>query len=450
MCVGWKRRGYFFEGAVHWMTGSSPKAPMNRMYRDTDALNDNVKISLSEPFLSAEWEGETFHFYRDIKKTAEHFLSMSPADKKQINRFVKDVNTISLFDKPLTDIKGVKTKNEKRPPLFTFKMLPALFTVLRLYNMTISKYKEQFKHPGIRWLFSTVPGNHAAINRIYMLSVLDNGDGGYPEGGSPGMIKRMTEAFTAIGGKLLLNSRVKKINIENGRAAGVSLENKSLEADAVIVTQETIAAMDQLFEKPLSEPWLHKMRVKTRPTVSTFICIGMRAEIRESPVPYWKLDEPIQYAGRTETMLGFYNYAGYKDYAPPGCSVLTSILMGDTYDFWKKAKEEGRYEKEKQNLADQISRALCRKYPHVEGKIEVIDIATPLTYERYTGAYHGSWMTMLYRGEKFKTYPGYCKTVNGLYFAGHRVIPPGGLPMAVDSGRRAAQMICREFGAVFK
>ncbi|MCL2244998.1 MAG: NAD(P)/FAD-dependent oxidoreductase [Treponema sp.] len=450
MCTGWKRNGYFFEGAIHWMTGTSEKTPIHQMYKDTDALNENVKIILREPFLSSEWEGQVFNVYRDIDKTAEHLISLSPEDKKQILQFAKDVKTMSLFDKPLKDIKGIKTESPKRPSLFTIKMLPAVFTVLRLFNMPARKYWNRFKHPGIKWLVDNSTGNVAAVNRIYMLSVLNRGDGGYPEGGSPGMVDRMEKRFTSLGGRLLLKSKVKKINMEDGKVTGVTLENGVLSADIVIVTQDTMTASNQLFDPPLKEPWLRRLCRETKATVSTLVCVGIRAELPLSPVPDWRLDEPIKYAGITETKLGFYNYAGYEGYAPEGCSVLTSILMGDTYDFWKKAKEEGCYEKEKQSLADQISRALCKKYPQLEGKIDIIDIATPLTYERYTSAYHGSWMTMLNIGDKFKAFPGYCKNVKNLYFAGHRVMPPGGLPLALDSGRRAVQMACKQSGIVFR
>ena len=449
MCTSWKRKGYFFEGAIHWITGSSVKTPIHQMYKDTDALNETVKITLREPFLSSEWEGKVFNVYRDIDKTAEHLISLSPEDKKPVLQFVKDVKALALFDKPLNDIKGLKTNAPKRSSLFSFKLLPAAFTALRLFYITAQKYWGRFKNPGIKILIDDSQGRCAAINRIYMISVLQRGDGGYPEGGSPGMVDRMTKKFTSLGGKLLLKSKVKKINIENGKATGVTLESGVLSADAVIVTQDIILAAEQLFDKKLNEPWLDRLLRETKPTVSTFVGVGLRTELPLSPVPVWVLDEPITYAGITETKLGFYNYSGYKGYAPEGCSVLTSILMGDTYDFWKKAKEEGRYEKEKLSLSDQISRALCKKFPQLEGKIDCIDIATPLTYERYTGAYHGSWMTMLRKGDKFKAYPGYCKSVKNLYFAGHRIMPPGGLPLAIDTGRRAAQMICKQFGVVF-
>jgi len=462
-CTGWSRKGYFFEGAVHWLTGSNPKVPTYQFWKDTGALNSGVKISLRDPFRSVDWEPEAgtcqgqasppqsqiISFYRDIDKTAELFLSVSPEDKKQILKMAKDVKALSIIDRSVKDIRGVRIQGKKSTFRLSLKMLPALFTALRLFNTTVSEYSQRFKHPGIRWLFSTVPGNSSILNQLYMLGILNRGDGGYPEGGSLGMIGRMTETFKALGGNLLLNTKVKKVNIENSKVTGITLESGFVAADAVIVTQDIITAMDQLFDPPLREPWMLNLLKKTKPTVTTFACVGIRGKIPLSPVPIWKLDEPIRYAGINETLLGFYNYADYGSYAPQGCSAITAILKGDTYDFWKKAKEEGRYQEEKQSLANQISRALCRKYPQLEGKIDVIDIATPLTYERYTGAYHGSWMTLFFKGDKLKPYQGYSKDISGLYFAGHRIMPPGGLPMAVDTGRKAAQMVCRQFDQVF-
>ena len=150
-----------------------------------------------------------------------------------------------------------------------------------------------------------------------------------------------------------------------------------------------------------------------------------------------------------DSVINEVSFYSYRQYAPDGGTALTTISFGDTYDFWKKAKDEGRYDEEKQALVEQFSRALCEKYPQCEGNVEVVDIATPLTYERYTGAYHGSWMSIMEPGDKMKQYPGHCKNIKGLYFAGHRLMPPGGLPSAAASGHRVAQQICREFDVMF-
>ena len=32
MCTSWKRKGYLFEGAVHWLTGSNPKTELYQLW----------------------------------------------------------------------------------------------------------------------------------------------------------------------------------------------------------------------------------------------------------------------------------------------------------------------------------------------------------------------------------------------------------------------------------
>lgn len=449
MCTSWKRKGYLFEGAVHWLTGSSPAiAGYHQMWKDVGALGDGVPVFTYEPFRSVEWEGQTIHIYRNIDKTAEQLRKISPQDTPLIDRLVKDIKTASKMPIPVTDVKGVKTENPQRmEPGMMLKMLPVLPVLSKYSKMNIGQYVNQYTHPGLRRLFQIVPDEQTAISLLMTLLTLHVGDGGYPEGGSIGMVQRMSKTFTDMGGKLVLNTKVQKVNIQNGVVTGVALETGHLNGDAVIVTQETIAALDKLFDTPPQDAWLKTLRETTRPAVCTFVSIGVRVELPDVTLPVWELPTPITYAGQTVTELGFNSY---RRYAPKGGTALTAILNSDTYDFWKQAKDEGRYKQEKQALADQICHALCQKYPQAEGKIEVIDVATPLTYERYTGAAHGSWMGDMRPGDKFGvTYPGFCEDIKGLYFSGHRIAPPGGLPAALQTGRTAAQLVCRQFDVVF-
>ena len=79
----------------------------------------------------------------------------------------------------------------------------------------------------------------------------------------------------------------------------------------------------------------------------------------------------------------------------------------------------------------------------------VWDIATPLTYERYCGTYRGSWMTITPPGSGPASYPVKSKNLRNVYFAGQRIMPPGGMPGAVVTGRTAAQYLCKDYNAVF-
>ena len=76
------------------------------------------------------------------------------------------------------------------------------------------------------------------------------------------------------------------------------------------------------------------------------------------------------------------------------------------------------------------------------------DVATPLSYERYTGNWLGAtcgWLlttdTMLWMIQGVdKTLPG----LQGLYLAGHWVEPGGTVPIVALSGRNAIQLICHD------
>jgi len=454
MCTSWKRKGYLFEGAVHWLTGSSPQSQMYQIWKDTGALGDDVQVSLSDPFSCIEHEGQIINLYRDINKTVEVLKEISPDDELLLNQLAKDVKILSKMQMPIMDIKGLKTKNPKRMTLgFLLTMLPAIPTIRRLSKLTCADYVNKFSHPAIQRLFRILPGEYTASSLIFTLATLHAGDGGYPDGGSLAMVQRMAKTFTNMGGKLLLNTQVQKVNIstdsttEKDIVTGVTLQDKILEADAVIVAQETVAALEQLFETPPNDEWIVDMKANLKSAICTFISIGVRAELPDGILPAWKLNTPITFAGNTIHELSFNSY---RQYAPDGSTALTTISFGDTYDFWKKAKDDGRYEEEKQLLAEQYVRALCEKYPECEGKIEVVDIATPLTYQRYTGAYRGAWMSVMEPGDAMKQYPGDCKNISGLFFSGHRLVPPGGLPSAAASGRKVAQMVCKHFDVVFE
>jgi phytoene dehydrogenase-like protein len=121
-------------------------------------------------------------------------------------------------------------------------------------------------------------------------------------------------------------------------------------------------------------------------------------------------------------------------------------LPGDTYDFWKKAKEENRYDGEKQNIARQVTEAIEAQFPEAYGKIEVCDIATPFTYERFCGNWKGSWMTEIRADMRKEPYPPTIEGLGGVYFAGQRMMPPGGLPTALLTGQIAVQQLCEDMG----
>lgn len=451
MCTSWRRKGYLFEGAMHWLTGSNPKTPLHRLWREVGALDDSVAVEMPEVFRSIEWEGNTIRLYRSAEKTRDEFLRVSPGDEQVIRQLYKDTKKLGKMSMPIMDVKGLKTEHPQKMGIGDLaSMAPAMMSMAKLQKISAGEYATGFQHPALRDLIGTiVPPALTASSILFTLATLDQGDGGFPAGGALGLANRMKDTFLKSGGTLRLRTRAAKVVASNGQVTGVRLDSgETLTADAVVVAAETNAAVANLFEEAPQDKWLTELCSSVKPSACTFVGVGVRAEMPETPC--FAPKAAISYAGQTETLLGFNNYYGHKGYAPEGCTALTTILLGDTYEYWMKAKKEGLYEAEKQNLADQIERALCGRWPELTGKIEIIDVATPLTYERYTSAYHGGWMVNTEPGDRMTPYSGVLESIRGLYFAGQRLMPPGGMPGAVSTGRTAAQNVCKQFDTVFK
>jgi len=265
------------------------------------------------------------------------------------------------------------------------------------------------------------------------------------------MAKRMADRFQSLGGRITYKTRVEQVSVENGTATGVMVEGEVVPYDAVIITQDTLSAIDTLFDTPLHESWAEQMRNDTHPMLDVFVGLGVEADLSALPEQImFPAAEPIRIGELAFENVVFNNYAGYEGYAPKGCAALTATLVGDSYDFWKRCRENGTYDQEKQKVAQALIREIGLKYPETRGKIVVSDVATPLTYERYLHSNKGSWMSVTKKGQGNIQYP--CKTasVQNLYFAGQRLTPPGGLPVALTTGRTAVQHLCLNTDTVFQ
>ena len=123
-------------------------------------------------------------------------------------------------------------------------------------------------------------------------------------------------------------------------------------------------------------------------------------------------------------------------------------MFRSRYGYWQRIYGRAMYDSEQSQLSDIVIGFLEKRYPGIGGQVEVIDEATPLSYERYTGNWQGSsvgWlltkqtMQMNIRGMD-KTLPG----LENFYMAGQWVEPGGGVPTAAMSGRNIIQTLCKQ------
>jgi len=451
--TSWRRKGYYFEGGLHWLTGSSPETQLNKLWREVGALDDTVKIQNRDPFFVYEQDGKQARLYRDIKTLRAHLTQLSPADKKEIDKLCVDVKKFSKMQMPVMDLPKLKAKYPAKFPMsMLFAMLPAMPRMKYYQSISAKEYGEKFQSPQIRNLITNMIGaEYNASGVLFTIATLIAGDGGYPTGGSLAMANRMARYYVSLGGKIAYKTPVEKVIVEQGVATGVVVAGETVNADAVIVTKDTLSAIDTLFDEPIHEPWAEKMRAETEPMMDVFVGLGVKADLLDMPANNsFPLTEPIHVGNLVYESIGFNNYAGFAGYAPEGCTALTTALMGDSYDFWKQCRENGTYDAEKQKLAEAIIQAIGEKYPQILVKIAVWDVATPLTYERYLGSYKGSWMSLMKKGQENARYSCKPESIANLYFAGQRLTSPGGCPVALTTGRTAVQHLCLDTETVFQ
>jgi hypothetical protein len=180
----------------------------------------------------------------------------------------------------------------------------------------------------------------------------------------------------------------------------------------------------------------------------TQIAIGADLDLSDSPaaqLEVFQLAEPVFIGGRRFEWFNVKNYACDSCVAPRGKSLLLSMFLCE-WPYWEKFKGDPvTYEAEKEQTAHACIAALETLYPGIRAKVEMVDVATPLTYERFTGNWKGTHMTWqptleFQRRHRFipKTVPG----LDGLYLASMWTNPPGGLPGAAEVGKWIAQILC--------
>ena len=452
LSTSWSRKGYYFEGGMHWLTGSSPKLPLNKIWKEVGALKENNPIENRDPLYTLLDGDKNLCLYRYLPEMKKALLEYAPEDKKMINKMCRDIKAFSRFYMPVFDTPGCKCNTPSGfNPFMFIPMLPAVLRVPFLVNKSYEEYVNKFKNKNLRHLLMSVIGyRYNALSFIYTLGSFASGDCGYPAGGSVQLVQNMLDTYQSLGGKIEFRTKVENVIVEDGVAKGVQTKNGDMLADAVIITQDARNAVDTLFDTMIDEPWVNKMRRNAISEQNVFVCLGVKADL--SHVPYTcvlPLEKPFEYCGCKWNEIRINNYSKYKDYAPEGGTAMTCLLIGDSYKFWKMAKEDGSYKAKKEELGKLFVDAVSKFIPQVKENLEAIDVATPCTYERYCSSYQGGWMSVWEKGGTQENYPQKLQTIDGVYFAGQRIQMPGGLPIAVYTGRQAVQQLCKDEKILF-
>jgi phytoene dehydrogenase-like protein len=455
-CISWKRGEYTFDGSVQWLMGTSQKTELNKMWQKLGAF-DNSKVKVDEVFLTVEHKGEKIFLYRDIKKTEKHWREKFPEDKKLIDEFFGYAKKAKGFSLPVN-------KNMTEMNVFDYlKMGPKMMgmggLMMKYGKVEGQDYFNRFSSVMIRNALKTLAlPVYPAYSAASIMGALYDNDGGWPLGGSSAMTENMKNRLEKLGGTVFTMSPVERIIVEDGIAAGIELKSgKRVKADYVISATDISVTLNKLLDgqykdEPFNDILSGGNNGQYQFGTCVYVGLGIGEDLSEYDSPLvTTLDEPVKIGNELIEDIHFTTYCNMEGYSPKGKSVIKTVIQLYDYSYWSELyNNKENYMKVKEKIAQAVIKRVESVYPKAAGKIEVINIATPVTYNRYCGAYRGAWMGYAANTKaKYTNHSCTLKGISNFALAGQWLSTPGGLPIAAATGKFAVQKVCEDLKVTF-
>lgn len=442
LCTSWKREGFTFDGSIHHLAGCRPGNPVYRMWEELGAMpRDCVFPDRLTQVVSPD--GRAFNVFIDLDRLEDHMLAEFPNDRGEILKYTRAVRAFRKHD-----LLGAPV----RKPAGLLGFIAAAPLLLRWAKPTMADVGARFRDPFLRQAFPTIQYDWSYIPAMMHLNILAQcslHNYGFPIGGSLSFAQAIERRFRALGGEISYGARVTKILTAKDRAVGVRLaDGTEVRADGVISNAFAPTTLFHLLDEHLLDDRTRSRFALREDSMmmGLHVSFGVDRDLHEEPQALVLLQrEPVQLADQTLHRVPVELYGFDPTLAPAGKSVI-KVLLDTSYAYWERlAQDRAQYQEAKDRLAEGVIRILEPRLPGITHQIETIDVATPLTTERYTGngrSYKpasGSDDTLSMILSRPRRLPG----VRNLWLVGQSA-GGGGIPGCAAMGRKAVRALVKE------
>ncbi|WP_037070260.1 phytoene desaturase family protein [Pseudonocardia acaciae] len=454
LCTSWRRGRYVFDNCLQWLVGSGPGNSLYDAWQELGAVQDRDMVDHDEFVRVIGADGTALVVYTDVDRLERHLCELAPEDARRIRKLTGLVRRHARFDLPLGKPSELMSVPDRLKA--AARALPFLWSLARYGRVSLPDFAAGFRHPLLRTAFTTIidTPDFPLLGLCVTLAWMHNRAAGYPIGGSLEFIRAIERRYLALGGQVEYGARVDRILVEDAHAVGVRCaDGGERRSDYVISASDAHTAVYEMLGGRFVDDGVRARYQESRifpPLVR--VSLGIARDISAEPHAVVQLlPEPLVLGGVEQRSISIRHYCYDPTMAEPGTSSV-AVILGADYDHWRSlADDPAAYAEEKERIAAAVIGVLERRFPGVRDQIEEIDVATPLTFERYTGNWRGSYEGLLITTENLTCRPR--KTLPGLdnfYLVGHWVAPGGGLPSGVLTGREVAQLICARDGRPFR
>jgi phytoene dehydrogenase-like protein len=455
LCTAWKRGEYTIDGCVHWWVNTNPQDPCYPIVNGLVDMDHFPRVTYEE-FCTIEDKGTVLHFYSNLERFEEELKRVCPQDGPIIEELIKGAKKIASIKIPADKAPEVMNLWDR---IRMIKSMATMGAMAKKWSQPIGEYVKKIKSPVLRKLLSCFPfyPQFPIFAFLMHASLFHNKNASYPIGGAQELINRLVHRYTSLGGKLFCNSKVEKVLVENGTAKGLRLGNGiSCAGDYVISAADGHHTMSQLLDRQYVDKESQELYFTEKhvPKMSQlYISLGVARTFNDSfkPVVYIPLQRPIK-IGTIETTHVLVTVRNFDPtLAPKGKTVLSMFIVADNADYWVRLRNEKReaYEQEKMQIAKQMIEEVDAYFGNIKENVEMIDVATPASYIRYTNNWNGApsgWQDF----QLFVNPPKkQIKNLKNFFLCG-QWLGDGGLTGSMKSGRDIAQIVCKKEGKKFK
>ena len=468
-----RREGYLFDGGIKAIENAGILRPTLAQL----GLLDRVKLFRSPIALVTETNVQPIQSPADISVYFSSMMTLFPDQSGGISRVLHDVQAITTALNALVRLSNssfAATPEEARKIAGGFgenmRALAHIPGVMSLSHGTLRGYLEKrLSDPHLVNLLSDVfpDGTTPLFGLAYYSLFLDYY---YPEGGMQAVPDALAAAVQEWGSDVLLHADVQQVTMAFGRVTGVVLaDGRSYAAGYVISCSDARQTFTTLLpEGSVPQSFLAPM-IRAEPSHSVFtVFLGVdvpadKLGLTGCPHVFYAPDlTGIEGTDRLRTNDYFARVPQeisvpcllQPDLAPEGKSgiILSALTTWHYADHW--GTEDGQpteqYEALRTMFAGQMVASLERFIPALADRIELRFTSTPYSLHARTLNDKGAIVGWSYdtsrtwhRGSILQIAKSVRTPIPNLLMAGHWAFSPGGSPVAVLTGKLAANSILK-------
>ena len=468
---GFGRKGFTFDTAIHWLNQYGKNGSVTTVF---EYLGDDyprpVGMKNIHRHISGGYE---FMLTNNPDELKAQLIKDFPHEEKGIEKFFKAARVVADVSKKFPQFfLSNETKTGIGRAFFKLKQLHIIYPLIKyaLYGGEKGVEKGLRKFFSDEELLSIFRSESDLLSCLFPIAWAYNDDYQNPPiGGSQVIPEWLNTKIDSTDSEVILSADVFKIDIQDGVFKGVTYRKRLKEYE--LTAKHLIAAcdIDLVYKKLLPEyavPQKMKKKMDDSELYSSSVTISIALDCLTESLGFG--DEMIQMFNDDTSRMEHSSGDPYKSFisilaptvrdktlAPENCGTLnifvpawmnygnnwgTSLNAKGEYDRneeYKRIKEEFA-----QIIFDRIEEKLC---PNLREHILFYEVATPVTYYRYTHNKDGTMMgTRPGKKNMQSKVAHYRSPVKNLIIGGHWAELGGGVPIAVKAAYNAALIVLKD------